>query len=445
MHWNARDLARRLAAALDVAARAVDFLGDTGWRPGDADGVRPEKVLSETALFLLAARDACARTPELAAQHQRVATALVPFARNDRLAALIALEPVVALDHALLHLCLSRMGHADARFDRLLAASLSGQGAGGRERLPHRVMEQQWLRRLAGVPHAHRPSQPRDCILDYPLDALSPTPDDLYAFTHCLLFATDLGQRAARFGRPATAIALDAEAALAHCLDVQDFDVAGELLMAWPLLRRRWSNGATFGFMCLAQAEDAAGFLPAPGMTLQPVAALIGVDRTRHLLATSYHTIYVMGLLCALALHTGVAPGSTLSAHPRCSGMVQRLCDAVESAPAGKQVWSQVFEGLPVAAREALSPFLLNVQLQRAAARRDLGGIQRLLGIAVRFDLVALPAARQGFELLQRTALLGAMTDADDIANPGTRAPAHASPLHLRPTATVEPAVIAQR
>jgi hypothetical protein len=46
--------------------------------------------------------------------------------------------------------------------------------------------------------------------------------------------------------------------------DIQDFDVAGELLMTWPMLQRRWSNGASFGFLCLAHAEDEAGFLPHP-------------------------------------------------------------------------------------------------------------------------------------------------------------------------------------
>ncbi|WP_457096732.1 DUF6895 family protein [Lysobacter sp. P5_B9] len=441
MHWNARDLQRRLARALEVAERAIAFLGDAGWRAGEADGVRPEKVLSETALFLLATRDACERTPELAGLHRSIAVALVPFGRNERSAALIALEPVVALDHALMHLCLSRMGMADTRFDRLLATALSSQGAAGRERLPHRAMEQQWLLRMTNASPA-RLARTRDCILDHPLDAIAPTPDDLYAFTHCLLFGTDLGLRAARFGRSGAALATDAETALARCLDIQDFDVAGELLMTWPMLQRRWSNGASFGFLCLAHAEDEAGFLPAPGMSLQPLASLSGIDRTRHLLATSYHTIYVMGLLCALALRTGVTPRSSLS--PSTRRVLPRPREVLDPAPGDSRVWCKVFDGLPTAAQEALTPFLLTVQIQRAAARRDFAGIQRLLGVAAGFDLLGIPAARQGLELLQRAAMLGAMavaTDSDSTAI-GARAPGQS--LHRRSIPSIEPTVIAR-
>lgn len=409
MHWNAPDLERRLANALQVAGRAVAFLGDGGWQAERADGVRPEKVLSETALFLLASRDACERTPALSGAHRRVAQALLPHARNERIAALIALEPVVALDHALMHLCLSRLGFGDARFDRLLAASLRGHGAAGRERVPHRAMEQQWLARLAEPPSAAAPARTRRCLLDHPLDALAPVPDDLYAFTHCLLFSTDLGARPMRFLRPGGAIAADAQAALARCLDLQDFDLAGELLMTWPLLRRRWSTAASFGFLCLVQAEEEAGFVPAPGMSLRGAAALSGDERTRHLLAASYHTIYVMGMLCALALQTGQLPQAAIAPASRHAPAIAPLRDACSEALPGAQVWSRVFERQPAHAQGALAPFLLTLLLQRATARRDLGTLQRLLGVAARFGLLGTPATRQALELLQRAALLGGM------------------------------------
>src|SRR5687768_14396456 len=100
--WDEENLRERLAASLQVAARAVTLLAPAGYEAETQEGLRPEKVRAETALFLLASHAVCAADPDLAARHRQVAEALVPYARSECVAAMIALEPVVALDHALI-------------------------------------------------------------------------------------------------------------------------------------------------------------------------------------------------------------------------------------------------------------------------------------------------------------------------------------------------------
>ena len=211
-------------------------LGTEGYGGDGRDAVRPEKVLAETALLLLASRPAVTGAPvdaELGARHWRLAETLVQFGRNERVAALMTLEPSVSLEHGFVHITLTQIGMPDARFDRLLEAAQAASAARSRERLPHRRLEQAWMRRLAGLRDDGPDTDVADrtdvaiSILAHPLDALASTSDDAYAFTHALMYAGDLGSRVPRLPRGQATIEADAEAALGRCLDDQDFDLGG--------------------------------------------------------------------------------------------------------------------------------------------------------------------------------------------------------------------------
>ena len=62
-------------------------------------------------------------------------------------------------------------------------------------------------------------------MLGRPMDALGSARLDIYAFTHAVMYASDLGERRIALPRPSPAIAADAEAALAYSLDSNDFDL----------------------------------------------------------------------------------------------------------------------------------------------------------------------------------------------------------------------------
>ena len=423
--WDSRDLRRRLGLALEIAERAVMVLGTEGYGGDGRDAVRPEKVLAETALLLLASRPAITDAPvdaELGARHRRLAETLVQFGRNERVAALMTLEPSVSLEHGFVHITLTQIGMPDARFDRLLEAAQAASAARSRERLPHRRLEQAWMRRLAGLRDDGPDTDVADrtdvaiSILAHPLDALASTSDDAYAFTHALMYAGDLGSRVPRLPRGQATIEADAEAALGRCLDDQDFDLGGEVLLTWPLLRRPWSAAATFGFGCLAAIEDEAGFLPGLSVSTEAFAALEGEQRTRYAVAMSYHTAYVMGLLCALSLRPGPVPPTTVpkSRHHRgASDALARLADGDVSSGRPRH-WESRFTDLAAEQRDALAPLVLAIHLRRSARDRDLAVVQALLRLAADYDLLDAPAPRQALELLSRARLLQRETVASD-------------------------------
>src|ERR1022692_3747276 len=313
------DLVRRLAAALGIAARAVQatvahdanpsFAAPAG-RPAAGQGLSSPKVIAEASMLLF-----CAAPVQDADQRIRdgidmVARLLIPHARSDSVLAAICLDPGLARDHAVAHVILSHLGYPDHDVDRALKQSLAMGPDFGPERLPHRELEQRWRARLGPAGGAAwRPGQ--DVLarssLGRPMDALGSALLDKYAFTHAVLYASDLGRRAVALPRPAADVAADADAALACCLDADDFDLITELLWTWPMLGLEWSAAAAFAFGVLTAVEDEIGFVPGrePGL-----AALrtLPADRLAAAGLASYHTAVVMGLLCAAALRTGRAP-----------------------------------------------------------------------------------------------------------------------------------------
>ena len=303
-------------------------------------------------MLLLAAGPITGRSGDVRERVQEVAGVLAPHARGERVRARVCMEPSLALDHAAAHLCLSRLGFPDPDLDRLLCESLQAESARSRERHPHRQLEQEWLMRVWNVlPTEPRedPHLPKRSALGRSIDLLSASKDDVYAFTHALMYVTDLGARPARLPRSSRALAADADAVLASCLDEPDYDVAGEVLLTWPLLRRRWSTSATVGMAVLASVEDRAGFLPGSGISLDQLNALEGQERSRYAVASAYHTAYVMGLLSAAALGPGCAPPvRPAPPPPRFRGATAELI-ALAADDRPEVHWREYISELPVA------------------------------------------------------------------------------------------------
>ena len=87
---------------------------------------------------------------------------------------------------------LAAAGWPDPEVDALLDASLAPSAGAARERLPHRELEQDWLRWLHGGP-VSKPGRLAGTAVGTGIDLLSGSRDDVYAFTHALLYAADFG------------------------------------------------------------------------------------------------------------------------------------------------------------------------------------------------------------------------------------------------------------
>lgn len=406
--WDAQDLVRRLARSVEVARRAIRALAHDSPLEQDADSVLPEKVVSEAALFLVMMAPAAEENLELRELHGDLARELVPFARGERMLAGLCLYPSLAHEYGFAHVCLTWLGYPDPEVDRLFAESLRARAAGNRDLPPHEQLQSEWIVQLwrsASTPEWNRLSSlVRDSILARPLDALSSSRSDLYAFTHALMFATELGMRTVPFPRPERDVVGDAESALAFSLDKQDYDLAAELLLTWPLLRRPWTPTAAFAFATLAMVEDEAGFLPGPLIRLERYEKLPESERSRYALATAYHTAFAMGLLCAAALRPGSTPPSGLGSAGEDSGAAAALLRLVDRDPAERH-WRRCLCGYPPEQQDQIAPLLLDVVLRRAAESRDLELLQTALRLGREFSLAMSPAAEQAVELLRRAAL----------------------------------------
>lgn len=397
---------RRLCHALDIAEKAIKCLASEGFTDPDepGNGIRPEKPISETAVLLLAA-SAVADHAEVGARIQHVAQLLIPHARSERALLGMCLEAALALDYAQAHICLTRLGYPNPGFDAMLRQTAMSQARAGRERIPHRALEQQWLTGMwknSGSQPATR-TVPASA-LSQPLDLFSGSREDIYAFTHALMYVTDFGICPGRLPRPRSVILAEAEVLLAFCLDEQDYDLAGEVLLAWPLTGKSWSPAAAFGFRVLAHVEDRAGFLPAPTTRLDRLRQLQGNDRTIYLLASAYHTAYVMGLLCAAALRPGRAPPSQIPVKDVIHGSADAILQFLNTE-ASRHHWQEEFNLLSAPERDALAGLLLCVAIRRSISKREFGAVAKLLEIGYTVGLADTPASSQAAEMLERLAL----------------------------------------
>jgi hypothetical protein len=407
--WDRSDLIGRVLNALDLAHQTVQ-LYVSGARGSAApttqadavNGLLRDKIVSETAMLLLCVEPIEDLDARLGERTDCLARLLLPHARSDEIRAAVCLDPGYVRDHAVAHAILSRLGFPDPGFDALLAASLAAGGELGPERLPHRKLEQRWLSRVwrpMTAPRGRESSAIADSLLGRPMDVLGASRLDVYAFTHAVMYASDLGARTVS-GRARSAVAADADACLALSLETNDFDLTAEVLLTWAMLGLAWSPAAAFAFAILTRIEDRHGFLPGITFDAATHAGATGSERRHLALSTSYHTIYVMGFLCASALRPErTPPASVPFARSRtgAGAAFRRLMPA-----AGSSVWREAFDALDPRRQDALAPLLLTMLLRHARARPDLQTIHDVLQVALAYELTAVPATAHAAALLRR-------------------------------------------
>lgn len=405
--WDENDLVERLCHALDIAKLTLELLATHGYNDPEnpVTSIRPEKIISETAILLLATSPLIAHAG-IKVRVTYLAEYLVPLARSNRMMLGLCLEPTVAWDYALPHVCLSRLGYPDSAFDELLRAALDSESHAGRERVPHRVLEQEWIATTWNKPQVSGRVSTRTArlsILNHPIDVLFATREDIYAFTHALMYVTDFNLNPAPLVRSRRNILNEAEALIARCLDEQDYDLGAEVLLSWPLTGKSWNAAAAFAFRVLARVEDRAGFLPTPSTRISEIQKREGVRRTQYLAATAYHTAYVMGLLCALSLQPGHAPPAGIPAGGVIRGTAKQLLRLLATDRPSPH-WYEEYQQLSDAEADALASFLLNVAVRRRVVQRDLEGVRALLNVAYDLSLPITASVRQAAELLHRFA-----------------------------------------
>ena len=400
-------LSRQVVLALGFAAAVLDDIDSDA--AGPLGRVAP-KVVAETAMLLHAVAPLRATHPRIETACARLASRLVPLARSPEVQAALCLDPGKALDHAMAHILLDRLGHADPAFDSLLQVAQHVGREFGPERLPHRQIEQAWLERIwpSGAPSRRRQSDAvAASALGRPLDALKSTRDDFYAFTHAVLYATDMGRRKLASARRRRDIEADALVALGFALDAEDCDLTVEVLWTWPMLGLRWHPAALFALEGLIERQDSRGFLPGIGFDAQRAAAMSSGQRVRHVRATCYHTVYVMGFLCAAASRHGRPPPrpARQPKHGARRGAGAVLLELLQQ-DTHRPEWCARLSEHDAGLQDAAAPLLLSVLLRRAAEASDLARLRMVLNAALQYRLDGGPASLQAAALLRRAQCL---------------------------------------
>ncbi len=400
---------RRLHQALTLAGRTLDAALAQDQRAADdalPPSVRPlllAKVVAEAGILLRCAAPVRAVDPCVAAAVDELVRRLAPLARGEPVLVRLCNEPALVIEHAAAHVYLADLGHRDDTFGRFLQEMLDGERAGGAERLPNHALEHHWLEQIRSGVAAAAPVDAAllaaTCVAA-PLDVLGASTQDLYAFTHVILYATDMGRRGVAWPRPVDEIIAETEAALAAALDADNFDLAAELLWTWPMLGLPWSAAASFAFELLAAAHDEHGFLPGP-----QYADLAPSQRAHGMLRTSYHANIALGILCAVALKSDRAPAPA----PRAAAVDAEAADGLLRllAPSARSPrWLALYATLEPTRRAALAPFVLSIVLRRAAAAHDMARLRDGLQAALAGAWDDGPAVHQALALLRRVTAL---------------------------------------
>lgn len=395
---------RRLCLALSIAKRTIGILGEDGYWDEEApeESFGRDKPLAETAMFLHVA-SAVTGLAQVKKGVDELSVLLAPYARSHRTACAIALHPTICFQLAMPHILLSQLGLRDRRFDRLIALSAESQAHHGREVVPHRALEEMWLKSLwSGTPPGPEfDAAALNSVLNHPVDLLWGAREDAYAHTHTFMYFTNFGYSRRSLPRPRSHILAESAGVLARSVLLEDYDLTAEVLMAWPLTSAPWTPAATFGFRVLADFEDRIGFLPAGNGVPEKFYRLAGNERSKYALAATYHTAFVMGMLCALALRPGNGPPYEITGPLVPAELIEELLSMIPSADTP---WQHTFRQLQPVERRALGPFLLDMALLTRGRSHDFSAMGRLLNIAVGHGLANTPLCAHTAELLHRLA-----------------------------------------
>lgn len=396
-------LAKRLAYSLTFAKNTLKHLIIDG-HPASEEApwfVKNEKIIAETA-FLIAFSKNNRSHPEVDKAFIELIEVVEPLARSKAMLTNICLKPGLALDYGQAHVCLDYAGYPNSRFDDALHAALKSSAASCVERTPYRMMEGEWLKQLwnKGIEDNMSFWTQLSC-LNHAADFFSENSDGAYSITHAVMYGAF--RRKEITGIDPEKLFQTIESLLIRYMDEQNYDVAGELLMTWPLLNRKWSHTALFALHCLFKIEERVGFLPAPGLERSRIDGAEQDEKRTYIYSINYHTALVMGLLCNTLLENRGCI-ETSSNGRSYSGKWSSIVENEIST--GKEVhWKEYYQGTSDIQKQKLLPMLYQVCLIRWVREKKYGSVKKLLDNNEE-ALLHLPISNQAKELLLRLQIL---------------------------------------
>jgi len=396
-----------LERAIEQARQGETVLAGDDTIEAGMPAVRPlmlSKVVAEGAMLLRCAAQVPDPDAVLSSALGDLARTLEPQARGDAVKAALCQSTNRTIVHATAHLLLKGAGYADDPFDCFLNELLAIDSCNCMELLPNQLLECSWLEQLRSDVAADEDLLSRTCLAQ-PMDAFHSSTFDLYAFTHVIMYASDMGRRPVPLPRSISEIVKDAEVGLAASLDADNFDLAAELLWSWPMLNHDWSPTASFCFQLLADVEAEFGFLPGPQFMLGDQVAVRRPVESEFILRTSYHATLVFGILCAVALLPGRAPSRLEVTQPQ--GKQDEGDTLIGLLPRSRQRrWLGDWNQLDSVTRKSLADFFMSVALRRSVATNDLEHMRYCIEQALILERTDMPVVHQAVAILRKVTLL---------------------------------------
>jgi hypothetical protein len=302
------DQAQLLNRLIDTLSTAADELAKLDayvpyWKEDSHTFLRrQDKVAAEALLLAYLA----ARVPD---PDNRLSTAVellcagaeshIATARNQ---ALLRRFPQTATTLGVGFVLLIQLGRSLPSIERLLRRAVTHGFASLNERGTFRLMDMRWTFGLLD-PSLVRPVEE---LLPFSTLAASPHPlytanEDEYAITHALYYLTDFGCRT-RLPELPSDIEQMIDPFLAWNAVHQDLDLLGEFLIAAMVLHTPMSPAFKFAWHLFTMAWEDAGGLVGPEYSPARLAQLAQEEAGATEFLENYHTRFVGGILCAVAL-----------------------------------------------------------------------------------------------------------------------------------------------
>ena len=295
---------------VDVLAYAADGLARlerhaSHW-PEDANAFlrRQDKVAAEAILLAYLASRLPQKPPRLAHAVETVRDQALIHIATERNEALLRRFPQTATTLGVGFVLLSQLGRSQPGVERLLRSALGRGFATLTERSTFRMMDTRWTFGLLD-PALVRPVEEL-----VPLSTLGAIPhpiytmkEDDYALTHAVYYLTDFGRRS-----PPPTLRLEnrqlVDPFLAWNAVRLDLDLLGEFLIAALVLRGPASPAFRYAWHTFFRAWERDGGLVGPEFSAARFAELRGEEAAAYAFWENYHTVFVGGILCAVALLT---------------------------------------------------------------------------------------------------------------------------------------------
>jgi hypothetical protein len=272
--------------------------------PDDRDALETfvDKVVAETALLVLLATRLNSGGQAIKLRTERLASALSPYARSERNAAMMLRFPHSVSTLAFAHIALQRAGYCDDNYDSLVRRCFAAEQVECIERVPFRSMELLWQRELIQtideVDYSKFLSSSILCSSPNPCHSIR---EQGYQYTHAVMYVTDFGFKARRLSAFREQIGNVLDEFLAWTSMSEDFDLTCELLMASECAGLGWSPATRLAAEQVWAVWSEKGYLPGINYDERSHCRIVGdVESQAYAARHIYHTNYVLGLLCIL-------------------------------------------------------------------------------------------------------------------------------------------------